>query len=442
MTATAAGPARPARPWKRAALWLAGLAPFFYLTYGTANWLASVRTGVPSVVFDWERHVPFLAWTIIPYWTINAFYGLSLFLCRSVAELDAHGRRLLSAQVVAVTCFVLVPLRFTFDKPDAGGGLAGFLFDALAGFDKPFNQAPSLHIALLVILWDLYRRVLPRWSRPLLHVWSLLIGVSVLTTWQHHFIDIPTGLLLGVGCVWAFPLDGRSPLAGAAVATDPRRRRLAAIYLAGAACVGALALWAGGWGLWLFWPATALVMVALAYGLLGPGAFARAPDGRLAWPTVALVLPYLAAARLNVHAWTHRNPEPVAIADGVRLGRLPGLGGRGPQAGETIVNVAAEMDPPPGAAMVAVPMLDLVAPPPADLAAAADAIERARRRGPVLVACALGYSRSAACVATWLLRTGRAGDPGAACAMVKAAKPLTVIKPQLEAAVAAAGRLP
>ena len=32
------------------------------------------------------------------------------------------------------------------------------MFDALAGFDKPFNQAPSLHIALLVILWELYAR--------------------------------------------------------------------------------------------------------------------------------------------------------------------------------------------------------------------------------------------------------------------------------------------
>ena len=39
--------------------------------------------------------------------------------------------------------------RATF--PALPEGFAGFLFRALGAFDKPFNQAPSLHIALLVI---------------------------------------------------------------------------------------------------------------------------------------------------------------------------------------------------------------------------------------------------------------------------------------------------
>src|SRR5262245_53321700 len=101
-----------ARPLRRAALWLAVLAPFFYASYGLANWLASLRSHVPSIVFDWERGIPFIAWTIIPYWSINAFYGLSLFLCRNKSEVDTLGRRLLTAQIVAVTCFILLPLRF------------------------------------------------------------------------------------------------------------------------------------------------------------------------------------------------------------------------------------------------------------------------------------------------------------------------------------------
>ncbi|BCH10684.1 hypothetical protein MesoLj131c_49420 [Mesorhizobium sp. 131-3-5] len=43
----------------RAALWLAFLAPFFYLTYGLANWLASRRDDVGSIVFSWEHSIPF-----------------------------------------------------------------------------------------------------------------------------------------------------------------------------------------------------------------------------------------------------------------------------------------------------------------------------------------------------------------------------------------------
>jgi hypothetical protein len=87
-------------------------------------------------------------------------------------------------------------------------GAPAFLFNALRGFDQPFNQAPSLHIALAVILWDWYRQFLrPLWARLVLHVWAFAICASVLTTWQHHFIDIPTGALLGIFCVWLWPLE-------------------------------------------------------------------------------------------------------------------------------------------------------------------------------------------------------------------------------------------
>ncbi|TJV02160.1 MAG: serine/threonine protein phosphatase, partial [Mesorhizobium sp.] len=161
----------------RAALWLAFLAPFFYSTYGFANWLASTRDHVGSIVFSWEHHVPFVAWTIVPYWSINLFYGLSLLLNDSRQGVDRLAGRYLTAQIVAVACFILFPLTATFVRPETSG-LPGFLFAVLGGFDKPFNQAPSLHIALLVIIWDHWRQ---RLAGPLLglwHGWCFLIGAS------------------------------------------------------------------------------------------------------------------------------------------------------------------------------------------------------------------------------------------------------------------------
>jgi protein-tyrosine phosphatase len=68
-------------------------------------------------------------------------------------------------------------------------------------------------------------------------------------------------------------------------------------------------------------------------------------------------------------------------------------------------------------------MLDLVAPDAATLRRAADAIEDARQGGPVLVCCALGYGRSAAAVAVWLVRTGRMADLEAALAHLRAKRP-------------------
>jgi protein-tyrosine phosphatase len=72
-------------------------------------------------------------------------------------------------------------------------------------------------------------------------------------------------------------------------------------------------------------------------------------------------------------------------------------------------------------------MLDLVAPEPKALREAAQDIETARARGRVLVCCALGYSRSAAAVAAWLLLSGRADAVEAAVARVRAARPAIVL---------------
>ena len=149
--------AAPGRPWGRAFGWLAFLGPFFFATYGFATWATAQRPHVGALVFDWERMIPFLPWTIVPYWSIDLLYGLSLFTCTDRRELDTHAKRLLTAQIVAVCCFLLFPLTFTFERP-MSDGVFGWLFQVLGLFDKPFNQAPSLHVALLVVLWAQYGR--------------------------------------------------------------------------------------------------------------------------------------------------------------------------------------------------------------------------------------------------------------------------------------------
>jgi protein-tyrosine phosphatase len=67
-------------------------------------------------------------------------------------------------------------------------------------------------------------------------------------------------------------------------------------------------------------------------------------------------------------------------------------------------------------------MLDLVAPDHATLAHAAHAIEALRARGPVLVCCALGFSRSACAVAAWLVSTGRSPDAAHAIGSLRRAR--------------------
>jgi protein-tyrosine phosphatase len=498
-------------PWPRALAWLLFLGPFFFASYGFATWVASLRSDVGVVVFDWERHIPFLPWTIVPYWIIDLLYGISLFLCATQAQLDTHARRLLTAQLVAVSGFLLFPLRFSFERPPVEG-FFGDLFALLGQFDKPFNQMPSLHIALMAILWVVYLRALPRGWHWLVHGSFALIGVSVLTTWQHHFIDVPTGLALGGLCLWLWPDEGPSPLAGVFGGTpramagqvlptptlpargegagtapsrgddlraspargehvppsptfgggwegeahapsippthptakvrqapSPARRRLARHYALGAITCVLLAM-PGGTALWVLWPAGSLALVAAAYLTLGPQAFQKRPDGRLTAAALGLFAPYLLGAWLNARAWTRKLLPATEIVPGLLLGRLPGTPDLDRLDIAAIVDVSAELPCPTGGRpYFNVPMLDLVPPSPAQLEQAAQAIgaARATANGPLLVCCALGFSRSALAVAAWLLAEGRAATPEAAETLIRRAKPAIVLKPAQRASLAA-----
>ncbi|HTO46825.1 MAG TPA: phosphatase PAP2/dual specificity phosphatase family protein [Burkholderiales bacterium] len=429
MTASAAASATDEpRPLGRAIAWLAVLGVIFFGTYGFANWLASTRPGVPVFVFEWERHIPFLAWTIIPYWSIDLLYGVSVLICRTRRELATQVKRLLTAQVISIACFIAFPLRFSFDRP-AAGGVFGWLFDALVSFDKPFNQAPSLHIALLVIIWvRLLAHVRAPALRWITHAWMLLIGASVLTTYQHHFIDLPTGALAGFVCLWLWPENGPSPLALWRRSGDPQRRRLAMRYLAGAAACAAAAVGVGGWALWLWWPAAALLLVALNYAGFGETGFQKSGEGKLSPGARWLLAPYLAGAWINSRAWTRGEPPAHAVADDVWLGRLPTGSELAASPFRALVDLTAEMSADAGTrSYSAHPVLDLTVAPPATLAAAARAIERHRAAGPVLVCCALGYSRSASAVAAWLLATGRARDVAEAVDAIGRARPRVVL---------------
>ena len=430
-------PVAPQKPWGRALAWLAFLGPFFFATYALATWSTAQRAHVGAIVFDWERAIPFLPWTIVPYWSIDLLYGLSLFTCTDRRELDTHAKRLLTAQIVAVFCFLLFPLTFTFERP-AVDGVYGALFQVLGLFDKPFNQAPSLHVALMVIVWAQYaRKVTGTAWRALLHAWFALIGVSILTTWQHHFIDIPTGALLGFFCMWLWPQSMPSPLASLKPTADPVRHRLARRYALGAIAAAAVALSIGGWGLWLLWATTALSLVAIDYALVGPAGFQK-NDGRLSPASVALHAPYLAGAYANMRFRTRRHAPWSCVADDMWIGRLPSRGELEKAGFAAIVDLTCELPLDPGTrGYTNIPVLDLTVSDRSTLAAAVTAIERRRAAGRVLVCCALGYSRSATAAAAWLVATGRVANAAAAAARIRSIRPQVVLSDAHLGAIAA-----
>jgi hypothetical protein len=382
---------------RRALAWLVFLGPFFFVTYAFANFVASQRAHVPVLMFPWERHIPFLAWTILPYWSSDLLYALSLFVCTTRDELDLHGRRLVAIQVFAIACFLAFPLRCTFERP-AISGWAGDLFGALLSFDRPFNQAPSLHVGLAVILWTRYRRHTAGASRMILAAWFVLIAASALTTYQHHFIDLPTGLWAGLLVMAALPERRMAP----------PQMLLTSGYLAVAiACTaGAFALRGFGW--LLLWPGFAASMAAAAYWTGDPVWLAHK----------FFIWPYSLATWINSRAWSRGKEGKNHLSDQVWIGRAPSRRDRAGMG--SVVALTAEL---PIRSDAYVPMLDLIAPTYEQLDAAVRAIDELAGRRPTLVCCALGYSRSAIAVAAWLIAAGYAATAEEAFAQVALARP-------------------
>ena len=470
---------------------LALVGALFYTSYGLSNHYAASLAYVPEVAFAWERGIPFWAWTIVPYWSLNLMYAAAFFLCRNACEQNRYVARLLAAQIVATICFMLFPLHFGWPKPPTDG-LWGWLFDSLVAFDLPYNQAPSLHIALSIIVGAFYWTRFPKIRLPIF-LWQSLIALSVLTTYQHHFIDVPTGALLGWLVLWAIPQHGVSPFRRPSLSvvqpdsqtgrlkmseasfceakmseanfaktsevsfceaktnntdfreaqTSPEIRsreiKIAMLYLAGAVLSALPSLFGGAW-LWMLWVSVSLSVVAFAYLTGNAAVFQKQADGSLSAAATILLLPYLAGVRLNMAYWLRGKAKTARVRDDVWIGSVSGIS----DDLLAVLDVCAEYPCPRyHGAYSTLPLLDMVAPSENDLVQAASLLETLRRQhGKVLTCCALGYGRSAAVVLTWLLVYGGCRDLAQATAELKQARPQMVLPPETAKAVeAAAGYL-
>ena len=420
-------------------LCLLGMGVVFYSTYGGANYLAGLRTDVPEVFWPWERQIPFWAWSIVPYWTLNLFYAGAFFCCQNRAQIHRLLQQLLLAQAIAVVCFIGYPLTFTWEKP-LTDGLTGRLFSALAGFDQPYNQAPSLHIILTMVIGRFYWYRFALWARPLWLAWLLLIAVSVLTTYQHHFIDIPTGVLVGCLVLWLLPWQGNQAASFAVFRLpsnpfislpkpkrSPVHLRWVWLYASYAVVLSLLAfgLQAAWYG--LLWPALALLWLAAVYGHADAAAWQKQATGKHTLAVSLFALPLRLMYRVNMAYWLRGKALSAQVTERIHVGSVlaaPDF--------HAVVDVCAEY---PLAVMpsyyVTIPMLDMVPADVAALRAAADALHQMlqQQNQPVLVCCALGYSRSVAVVLVYLLRQRHAHDLQAALKRLQQARPDMVVSP-------------
>ena len=414
--------------WTKAARVSAGLSALFLVVYGGCNWLSTVRSDIHQFYFSWERGIPFVPLLIPAYLSIDLFFIAAPFLCSSEAELRMFARRIAAAIVIAGICFLLVPFQFAFGRPNAEG-ILGVIFEWFRGIDAPFNLVPSLHAALLLLLADVYLRHLGGLSRVTTLVWFILIGLSPVLTYQHHVIDIIAGVILATYCFYFFP-DSRL------VTPVTPNRRVGIYYLAGALSLTIAALLLRGWLLLLLWPGIALAITAFAYFRGGPNIY-RKMAGRLPWSTRLVLGPCLLGQYVSLLYYRRRSGRWDVVTPRLWIGgRLTAAEARKLVACQVkaVLDLTAEFsESAPLRELVYqnIPILDLTAPTQEQLSAIVLFIENQARSGIVYVHCKIGFSRTAAAAAAYLLASGQAQSVSEALDTVRRARPAAIIRPEI-----------
>jgi protein-tyrosine phosphatase/membrane-associated phospholipid phosphatase len=418
------------------------LSVLFVVVYGSTNWLTAQRpaAAVSTWYSAWElTAVPYVPVLIVPYMSIDLFFFMAPFLCRDDREMRVLARRVVFSILVAAAFFLLLPLRLAWpERPRVGGWFGELVEQSVTApflMEYPHNLFPTLHVALCLILADVYARHTRGIVRALLYAWFGLIGISTVLTWQHHLVDIAGGIVLGV---FAFYLFRES---------DPRRPvvpnvRIGCYYAAGAVTVLALAPAVWPWGAFLLWPAGGLGAVAGAYFGLGPGVF-RKTDGRLPLSTRFVFAPILIGQYVSLVYYRRRCRAWDEAAPGVLIGRrlTDAEAAAAVKQGVTaVLDLTAEFS---GSARFRairyhnLPILDLTGPTQDQLHEAVAFIAEEAAKGTVYIHCKIGYSRSAAVAAAYLLAGHEAATVEAAVARLRNVRPSIIIRPEAMAALRA-----
>jgi len=403
------------------ALWRLALAgATFVLVYSGCNHLTATRGDVPTLMFEWEPHIPFLREMVVPYWSLDLFFCGAFFICGSKVELNLLTKRLIAVTVLSGLCYLLFPLKLALPRPEPVGWTAP-LFHALYFNDLPYNLAPSLHISLRSIVWVFYGAHLTGWLRSSVKVWFILIGLSTLLVWQHHLVDVASGFVMG----WAV----------AALIPDPRQMgtrnpspKYAKRYGIGAAACAALSLVS----IVFVWPTVACGIMALAYAT-GLSRLLGKENGTLSPSAEWCLLPVLIGTRFVQRKWLQRQPGWHEVAPGVLFGRkVTAQEAKSMSENLAVLDLTAESNAPTAfrehAHYQNLPLLDLVSLQPEHIAAALKIIRAQHALGRrVFIHCQLGLQRSALIAAHWLVETDESNDLENAKRKVRELEPRVVI---------------
>jgi len=381
-------------------VWLVFMGILFFLLYGASNQFSGITAPHPSYFMQWETKIPFIEVFIIPYMSSDLMFVLAFLLPYTRRELRVLAFRVLF--IVAMSCFIFLifPLQFAFEKPEIQSFKA--LFTALTA-DLPYNQLPSLHISFAVVLYASMKEHLNNIVLKFITlVWFFLITLSTLFVYQHHFIDIPTGFIMGFLAVF---LIRKQDLYIENFMT-PRSLKMGLYFLFASVLFMVLSFNAQGilvyFSLWIFFSLLSLSLIyAFGFNTCLAGSKAKAN----VWQWIVF-FPYFFGSYLSWIYYKRKIPLVSQVHEKVYFGRHPSKKEYATLKDyklKHIINLATEQQfKLTDEAQTRFPFLDQTIQSPETLHAGVMKIQEYKEEG-VYVHCALGLSRSVLLISSWLL---------------------------------------
>lgn len=386
-------------------VWMLYMGILFFLLYGATNQYAGITAPHPSLWMAWEKQIPFIEAFIVPYMSSDVMFVIAFFMPYTRLELRVLAARVLFIVMLSCLIFVLFPLQFAFEKPEVA--YFALLFGMLEA-DLPYNQLPSLHISFAIVLWASMRTHFKhRWLKIVTALWLWLIVLSTLVVYQHHFVDLPTGALVGLVALYVFSDQKESILIHSF--TTPRSLKMALYYIVAAAIFMVLAFWTSSlWSLPFLWFFTALLLVSIIYAF-GLNTLLAGKNAKASWWQWILFGPYFIGNYLSWQYYRRKLPLMKALKGNVYLGRYPSVEEYRileKQGIKTALNLATEQQlQKKGLPQIRLPFLDQTIQSPESLHRGVEYIESHKHDG-VYIHCTLGLSRSVLLASAWLLFNG------------------------------------
>jgi len=156
----------------------------------------------PSTAID--EAIPFIGASVILYASLYLYYPAAAIVARGdesrMREMIMLYQSMFLVSFGVFILFIIAPVHIDLrsDIPDNHAwswAYQGFMHQT----DAPWNAWPSLHVlqSLLIVLGIQRWYSESKWIKPLWVAWILLV-ISTMTTKQHYFFDVITGLIGGM----------------------------------------------------------------------------------------------------------------------------------------------------------------------------------------------------------------------------------------------------